>query len=227
MNRRAYRTSIPADAAEVVEERHPDGATKRACYLVGGQVVGYRQWDEEGWLEFECPLRDGARHGREYRFYPNGQPLDEDRYCDGRLHGLCRQWAEDGALLVTSRMANGCGLSLWCDTGTGALAEETYFPREGERGYKRSWNGDEQTVRAEEVWEPGPGSLRREWNARGRLRRGFPRFFVRGQEVRKRQYLQACQGDLTLPPYRPEDDDPHRQLPVAYLAQRRKRPPQR
>lgn len=196
---------------------------KSARYLVGGEDVGSRSWDEEGWLEFESARRGGVRHGREYRFYPSGQPLDQDTYRDGRLHGVCRQWAEDGSVLVTSRMANGCGLSLWCDNCTGKFAEETFFPREGERGYKRFWNDDEKTVREEEVWGPGKGSILRQWNARGRPRRGFPRFFLGGEKATKRQYLRACQDDPTLPPYRPEDDDPHRELPAEYLAQREKR----
>lgn len=220
MGSKGYRISIPADAVEVVEERHPAGGKKSARYLMGGEVVGRRVWDEEGWLDYECPVGNGERHGREYRFYPSGQPLDQDTYRGGRLHGVCRQWSEDGTVLVTSRMVNGCGLSLWCDNCTGAFAEETYFPREGERGYKRMWNDDEKTVREEEVWGPGRGSILRQWDARERLRRGFPQFFLGGEKVTKRQYLRACEDEPTLPPYRPEDDDPHRELPAEYLAQR-------
>jgi hypothetical protein len=225
LTRRAYKTSIPADAVEVVEEYYSQGGKKSACYFLGGEKVGRRQWDEEGWLDFECPLRNGARHGREYRFYPNGQPLDVDIYRHGRLHGLCRQWAEDGTLLVSSRMADGCGLSLWCDNCTGTFAEETYFPRKEELGYTRQWNGDERTVWQEYFFAPGKGyhGVWREWNARGQLCRGFPRFFVGGRKVTRRQYLRACVTDPTLPPYRPEDDDPHRELPAEYLAQKEKR----
>ena len=166
MSRRAYRTSIPADAAEVVEARHANGLKKSASYFVGGEKVGHREWDEDGLLDYEYALRGGVKHGREYRFYANGQPLDDDNYRDGRLHGVGRQWAEHGRLLVTWRLVHGTGLDLWCNDDA-TLAEETYWPKNGERGYRRLWNGDDRTVGKEEVWGPGKGCIRREWNGRG------------------------------------------------------------
>jgi hypothetical protein len=224
LSRRAYKTSIPADAAEVVEGRHRDGGKKAVSYFVGGGKVGYREWDEEGRLEFESALRDGVKHGHEYRFHANGRLLEKETYRDGKLHGVGRQWAEDGRLLVTWKLVNGSGLDLWCDTRTGTLAEEHYWPEEGELGYKRQWNGDERTVWQEYFYTPGKGyhGVWREWNARGRLRRGFPRFHVSGRKVTRRQYLEAFNDDPTLPRYRPEDDDPRRELPAEYLTRRQK-----
>jgi hypothetical protein len=125
---RAYRTSIPAGAGEVVEERHPGVARKSASYFVAGEKVG-REWDEEGRPEFEYALRGGVKHGREYRFYPNGRPVDEDNCRDGRPHGVGRQWAEDGRLLVRWKLVNGTGLDLWCNDD-GTLAEEHYRPKD-------------------------------------------------------------------------------------------------
>jgi hypothetical protein len=224
MSRKDYRTSIPADAVEVVEERHPGGARKRSRYLVGEAVVGYREWDREGWLDFECGFRGGLKHGYQYRWLSEACLLSREPYRDGKAHGVGNQWGEDGRLLVTWKMVHGVGLDLWCrDDGT--LAEEIAFPKEGESGYKRMWNTDQRTAWAEELWIAGSWSfgICREWNRRGRLRRGFPRFRTSGGVVTKRQYLKACQEDPTLPPYRPEDDDPHRELPAEYLAQREKR----
>jgi hypothetical protein len=119
-------------------------------------------------------------------------------------------------------LVNGSGLDLWCNKD-GTLAEEHYWLKNGERGYKRLWSGEDRTVCEEEVWGPGKGSIRRDWNARGKLRRGFPRFYVAGRRVMKWQYLRACQADRTLPPYRSEDDAPLRSLPPEDLVQREKR----
>jgi hypothetical protein len=101
-----------------------------------------------------------------------------------------------------------------------AFAEEHYWPSEGKLGYKRQWNSDEKTVWQEYFYALGYHGLWREWNARGRLFRVFPRYYVNDVQVTRRQYLKACQSDPTLPPYRPEEDDPQRPLPAEYLAQR-------
>jgi hypothetical protein len=222
MTRRAYKSSIPTHAVEVVDAYHPSGAKKSASYFVGSEKVGYREWDEDGQLEFEYAMAGGVKHGHEYRFHPNGQLLEKETYRTGRLHGVGRQWAEDGRLLVTWKLVNGTGLDLWCDNLTGTLAEEHYWPKQGELGYKRQWNGDEQTVWQEYFYVLGKGyhGVWREWNARGRLRRGFPRYYTNDQQVTRRQYLKASEADPTLPAYRPEEDDAHRQLPPEYLAQR-------
>jgi antitoxin component YwqK of YwqJK toxin-antitoxin module len=124
MSSRAYRTSIPSGAVEVVEEYYPTGERKSSSYFLGGEKVGFRQWDEAGRLEFEYAMRGGVKHGHEYRFYPNGRLEDKETYREGRLHGVGRQWSEDGRLLVTWKLVDGTGLDLWCDTQTGTLAEE-------------------------------------------------------------------------------------------------------
>jgi len=224
MSRGAYRTWIPADAAEVVDERYPAGAKKSASYFLGSEKVGFRLWDEEGRLEFENALRHGVRHGNEYSFYPNGRLLEVTPYRDGRIHGTGRQWSEDGRLLVTYRLVRNTGLDLWCGDG-GALSEEHYCPKDGELGYRREWNCDDRTICQEYFFVLGKGyhGVWREWNRRGRLRRGFPRYYVADRRVTKRQYLRASLGDPSLPLYRAEDNEPVRVLPAEYLSQRKKR----
>ena len=225
MRQRAYKTSIPADATETVVEHHPAGGKKTASYFAGGEKVGFREWDEEGQLVFEYAMGAGVKHGPEYRFHSNGRLLEKETYQDGNLHGVGRQWAEDGRLLVTWKLVDGTGLDLWCDTLREMLAEEHYWPRKGELGYKRLWNGDERTVRQEYFYVLGKGyhGLWREWNARGRLRRGFPQFYVNDRKVTRRQYQQMCESDPHLVPHRPIEDEPHRELPADYLVQRNKR----
>jgi antitoxin component YwqK of YwqJK toxin-antitoxin module len=198
---------------------------KYASYFVGEDRVGCRQWDEDGPLVFESAMRNGVKHGHEYRFHDNGRVLEKETYRNGHLHGIGRQWAEDGTLLVTWKMVNSTGLDLWCDTQTGTLAEERYWPREGEVGYERQWTGDERTVWQEYfyVLNRGYHGIWREWNARGKLRRGFPHYHVHDVKVTRRQYVKACRTDPTLVPYRQEDDRPNRTLPAEYQAQRRAR----
>jgi hypothetical protein len=210
----------------VIEEYHPDGEKKTASYFVAGTQVGVRHWDEGGRLEEERSLRAGLKHGYQYRFHANGRPLERETYRDGKAHGVGRQWAEDGRLLVTWRMVNGRGLVLWChDDGT--LSGEIYFTGAGGISRRRHWNPDGGTLQDEELWVEGPwtAGIQRQWDARGRLPRGFPHFFLGGRRATRRQYLRACRADPTLPPYRPPDDDPHRQMPAEYLTQREKRIP--
>jgi hypothetical protein len=218
-----YSSSIPADAREVVEYYHANGTKKAASYFVGPEKVGFREWYEDGRLDFEYALRRGVKHGNWYSFYPNGQLEELQPYCDGHLHGTGKQWAEDGQLLVTWKLDHTTGLDLWCDHLTGTLAEEHYWPRVGELGYKRQWNADEETVWEEYHYCLGYHGIWREWNARGRLRRGFPRFYVNNVKVTKRQYLRACEAVLTLLPYRPQDDSPQRELPLEYVRQKERR----
>jgi MORN repeat variant len=128
--RRVYRTWIPADAKEVIGDRYLTGARMSASYFLGGEKVGFRTWYEDGGLEFENAFRDGVRHGNEYSFYPNGQLLEVTPYRDNRIHGTCRQWSEDGRLLVNCRVVRNTGLDLWCGTND-RLSEERYWPKSG------------------------------------------------------------------------------------------------
>src|SRR5262249_37784660 len=153
------------------ESYHPNGAKQAACYVVDGEQVGYREWYADGQLEWEYGMRGGLKHGPEYSFYPNGQLSDKETYRHGKLHGNGRQWSERGELLVEWKLAHGIGLDLWCDSATGTLAEELFWPGDGELGYKREWNGDGRTVWREYFFSPGKGyhGVWREWDERGRL----------------------------------------------------------
>ena len=65
--------------------------------------------------------------------------------------------------------------------------------------------------------------IQRKWNWKTRkLRRGYPQFYLYGEKVAKRQYIQACKTDSSLPPYLSKDDAPSRRLPAEFLAQRKR-----
>src|SRR5205807_32196 len=134
---------IPLRATELVEETWPTGAKKSASYLLGAEKVGFRAWYEGGNLDYEYALQDGVRHGNWFQFYPNGQVEEVQPHRNGLMHGVGKQWSPDGRLLVTWTLKNGVGLDLWCGHLNDALAEEHYWPGDGELGYHREWNDDE------------------------------------------------------------------------------------
>jgi hypothetical protein len=74
---------------------------------------------------------------------------------------------------------------------------------------------DETSVFMERHFQRGVlHGIRRDWNVHGRLRRGYPKYYVRGEQVCKRQYVRAAAADPTLPPFRVEDNNPGRVFPA-------------
>jgi hypothetical protein len=52
------------------------------------------------------------------------------------------------------------------------------------------------------------------WNESGKLKRGFPKYWIQGQAVRKHVYMKAAEKDKTLPGYRDKDNQPQRKFPI-------------
>jgi hypothetical protein len=52
------------------------------------------------------------------------------------------------------------------------------------------------------------------WNEKNKLRRGYPKYWIRDQAVSKRLYLKAAKQDETLPAFREKDNHPRRQFPL-------------
>jgi hypothetical protein len=209
---------------EIIEQSFESGAKQKSSYVLNGEKVGIRLWEEDGMLSHEHGIRNGKKHGRDYNFRTNGEPYEVTPYRNSKIHGQGIQWADNGSVLITYKMSNGVGLDLWCDQLNGTLAEEMYWVKQGQLGYRRDWNADDKTVYAEYffVFCRGYHGIWREWNSKGRLRRGFPHFFVNDLRVTKQKYLKAAEVDPILPPYIPEEDLPDRILPLDYLAQRPK-----
>jgi antitoxin component YwqK of YwqJK toxin-antitoxin module len=222
MKNKNYRTSIPTGAIEVVEKHFEGGAKDSAFFFLGGEKVGFRMWNENGVLEFEYGIKNGLKHGREYCFQ-DGRPYEVTPYRNGTIHGVGKQWWADGELQITYKLINGTGVDLWCDD-KGALSEEHYYPKHAELGYYRDWTGDDKTICEEYYFFPGKGyhGVWRRWNKSGRMRRGFPQFYVNDKRVTKRHYQDACTNDDDLPTCRPEEDEPYRALPPEYTAQRKR-----
>ena len=214
-----YRSSIPKEAKEHILATHRAGPQKhKAEYVLGGKVVGIRQFDEKGFLQFECPLRDGITHGTLYHF-EDGRVMFTERYVDGLAHGTARQWSSDGELIGTYTMKRGTGLDLFrakdnWGHGRVYLSEARYLKEGRWHGFEWWLNEDQKSVHDEHhFWENLQHGIQRSWNSKGLLRRGYPRYWVRNTRVTKRQYLSQCSHDSTLPPYRKQDDLPARTFP--------------
>jgi hypothetical protein len=189
--------------------------------LCAGIVVGERSYDQDGTLVVETPLRDGKKHGVELHWHDGGDSLESaEPFHAGLPHGTARQWAEDGGLLGTYTLKHGSGLDLWrsqqCEDGLVYLSEVHSLKNGQPHGYEWWLNENQRSVWAERHWQEGQlHRIEREWNLQGRLRRGFPRFYVLGERVNKRAYLKACKADPSLPAFRGEDNAPARSFPSA------------
>lgn len=215
---RSYCSSIPADAAERVVERYAGGAKKKAEYRVGRELVGVRYFHETGEPDFEYGLRNGKRHGVEYRWDSPGRMTSAIPFTQGVEHGTAKQWADDGNLIGTYKMVRGTGIDLWRqqrDDGSVYLAEVLYRRGGHLNGFEWWLDESQRMVYIERHWRDSQlHGIYREWNEAGRLRRGYPQYFVGGVQVTKRQYLKACAADPTLPPFRQQDNRAFRTFPA-------------
>lgn len=214
-----YRSCIPKEARAVVtREYRRDGAShwlKEVEYYVGTERVGTRHFGENDTLEIETPFRRGKIHGTRY-YWHDGVNLElAEPFVDGRMHGTARQWDMDGILLGTYTMVHGVGLDIWrqrAEDGTVYVSEIHSSPE----GVELWVNEDQRSVWSERFWKHGGllHGVERDWNEKGRLCRGFPKYHVMGKQVDKRAYLRACLKDPTLPRFRLADNDPRRVLPI-------------
>lgn len=86
------------------------------------------------------------------------------------------------------------------------VSEIRYF-KEGKRDGFDWWvNEDQRSVWLERHFrEDQLHGIERSWNFDRKLRRGFPRYWINGKRVMKRQYLRARIDDPTLPLFRDKD----------------------
>jgi hypothetical protein len=213
-----YRSSIPKAARERIVARHLNtGLRKTAEYRLNRALVGIRHFHPTGELLLEQPIREGHVHGMVYRCDDPGRVTSAEPWSDGLPHGTARQFSRDGTLLGTYRMNRGTGLDLWWDD------INPRAPRLSEARYLRDgrWHGFEWWLCRDQksVWQERhfaddqQHGIERQWNSSEHLCRGFPRYWIRGSRVTKRQYLKACSTDETLPRFREADNRPRRKFP--------------
>ena len=225
-----YRSSIPKAAQERVASNYISTRSKqRAEYVLDGKIVGVRWFDENGVMNSEVPWKHGLIHGNMYHFddIPDGKlrVTFVEPYRNGLAHGTAKQWSEDATLIGTYNMKHGTGWDLWRhrkDFGRSpirVLTEARYIKGGNWHGFELWFDLGQTTIHQEaHFWENLQHGIRREWNDKGKLRRGFPQYWVDNIRVTKRQYLRACSKDTNLPPFCASDDLPQRIFPLEVQA---------
>ena len=96
-----YRSSIPKAATECVLATYQTGLQKyKTEYLLNGEIVGVRQFDQNGQLEFERPMKNGVTHGTLYDMN-DGVVTFAEPYRNGLAHGKAKQWSHHGDSIGT------------------------------------------------------------------------------------------------------------------------------
>jgi hypothetical protein len=213
----AYISSIPLEAAAKPAGKYRGGQPKRIDYYLDRQMVGRRTYNHNGDLAMECSFHNGKRHGWAYRWDVPGKLLSATHYENDVEHGTAYQWADDGSLLGSYTMEHGTGTDLWWEVWDGAVnLAEAYQMLEGLRhGFEWwFWPGDRGRLSTEKHWHNGlQHGIERDWNYKGRLARGYPRYWIQDERVTKWQYVRGAVKDPTLPAFRTEDNTSSRDFP--------------
>jgi hypothetical protein len=127
-------------------------------------------------------------------------------------------------------MVRGTGIDLWRSTNfddRSVILREVHYMKDGTpHGFEWWINDDESSVYEEKHWRNGClHGIERQWNSDGKLRRGYPKYYVDDQKVTKRQYIRAAERDPSLPRWRRSENFPLRRFPAEitrHLGRRRK-----
>ena len=215
------KSDISPDAIErVIEEYREQGQLiyfRLTECILNGQVVGRRAYDSEGALRVETPLKNGNKHGHEYIWNEQGMLESVEPYVDGHLHGLAKQYNQRGKIIGTYRFVHGAGYDIWRyerKDGSIGISEIFSVKDTALHGYEWWPKDDQHSVWHERHWQRGQvHGIERMWNDKGRLKRGYPKYWIQGKAVPKRVYLKAAAKDKTLPKYREIDNRPQRRFP--------------
>ena len=221
-----YKSDIPADVEERLVKNYRRKRTANT-YLVQyrvtecvhkGIVVGLRSYTRDGALVRETPLKDGLKHGREFTWTEDGHLELIEPYFEGKIHGTAKQYDDQGHVIGTYKMVHGTGYDIWRSScGDGRLAiSEIFTMRDGLlHGYEWWVNADQHSVWHERHWSEGQyHGIERMWNASGKLKRGYPKYWIKGQGVIRREYLRAARSDATLPTFEARANEPRRRFPA-------------
>lgn len=213
-----YNSSIPSNAKQRITQRYPSGKKRRAEFWLARKLVGARCYFESGEPELEYGLKDGKKHGVEYDWIDPGKLTSAEPFSNGLAHGVAKQWDCDGRLLGSYTMRHGTGIDLWRqrrEDGSICLSEVMYCKDGTFHGWQWWLDESQKSVFIERHWQNGKlHGVEREWNEKERLCRGYPKYFVAGVRVIKRQYLKACSADPTLPPFNLKENNPARRFPA-------------
>ncbi len=217
------KSDIPQGVTEVEIREYAENGQhihfqEMECIL-NGQVVGRRSYDSDGRLIVETPLKDGKKHGREYRWdFFSGNLESVEPFANGKLHGLAKQYGRKGNVIGTYRFVHGTGFDIWClEKEDGSVyVSEVFTVKDGSLdGYEWWLNVDQRSVWHERHWHQGSvHGIERLWNSQARLKRGYPKYWINGKAVKKGTYLKAAEKDRSLPKFREKENQNRRRFPV-------------
>jgi hypothetical protein len=215
------KSDIPTGAVEqLVSEYRREGASiyyRMMDCLFNELLVGRRAYTQHGQLVIETPFKNGQKHGREYTWDEDGSLSLMEPYMNGKIHGTARQYGRKGQVIGTYSLRHGTGFDIWrheSEEGTISISE-IHSLREGlPHGYEWWLMSERGSLWHERHWQAGTyHGIERMWNIRGKLSRGYPKYWIAGQVVPKRKYLKAAQTDKTLPAFRERDNSLRRKFP--------------
>ena len=168
-------------------------------------------------MVLETPIKNGLKDGLEFTCDDDGKLLLVEPYVKGKNHGTAKQYGKEGQVIGTYTLRHGTGFDIWRQEN----ADQVVYVSEIHRLQDGVPHGEEwhftslrQELWYERHWYMGKlHGIERIWNSRGRLRRGYPKFYVLDRAVSKHTYLKWALTDKTLPRFREKDNWPRRIFP--------------
>jgi antitoxin component YwqK of YwqJK toxin-antitoxin module len=209
---------IPTEAIAKVDQTYRNGRPMWIHYFIGEHLVGQRFVARDGSILKEYAYYDGEIQDEYARFGGAVRLSSAIPYEDGIKHGTAYQWAHDGRLMGTFTMERGTGTDLWWQELMDGeiLLTEAWEEADGLCHGHEWWFHYclPSELWIEKKWFKGNRhGIEREWNTEGKVKRGWPKYWVHDQQVDKRKYLRAAAKDPTLPAFRAEDNLPYRDFP--------------
>jgi len=187
------------------------------CFM-GTNLVGQRVYNSHGVLVIETPIKDGLKHGREITWDDSRKLISIEPYVNGKIHGIAKQFGQNGKVLGTYKMFHGTGYDIWRQENEDkeVFVAEIHGLKDGlPHGYEWWFASAKQDLFRERHWQNGSlHGVERIWNKAGKLKRGYPKFFISNQVVSKQKYIKATFIDSSLPAFCEKDNSTYRNLPL-------------
>jgi hypothetical protein len=215
------RSSIPQGAVERSIREHQEENILHDDRVVNcffeGHLVGQRVYNREGVIVLETPMKNGLKHGQEITWSDDGELLLIEPYVEGKAHGTAKQYGSNGKVIGMYTIVHGTGFDVWRqeDEDKTIFVSEIHTLRDGlPNGYEWRFASSKQDLWHERHWNMGKlHGIERMWNNKGRLRRGYPKYYITDQLVSKQKYIKITLTDKMLPSFREKDNLPYRKLP--------------
>jgi antitoxin component YwqK of YwqJK toxin-antitoxin module len=215
------KSDIPQGAIEKNVREHKEKEGLHDYRLVDcffkGKLVGQRIYNHTGFMLVETPMKDGLKHGREITWDEDGTLLSIEPHVKGKIHGTAKQYGRNGKVIGKYTIVHGTGFDIWRqeEADNTIFVSEIHSLQDGvPNGYEWWFASARQDLLHERHWQMGKlHGIERVWNSKGRLRRGYPKFYIADQAVSKQKYIKMALQDRTLPEFQEQENLPYRKLP--------------